>query len=179
MTCHWYHLRIRSTLLDLANLRLKILPSNRTFVSGFMQYGTMEWLEDILSGLRDVGDGLLVDSWDDSVFLKFKEWVLFYEHRYLAVLEKMLYCIDDANFSIVTLEGRPGSVCTLSTSINSELTTTTAVFSPHYAAPAQEVTLGCSEGTGRESTPGRVSNSPEIHVYRSRRRLQPRHQAPM
>ena len=117
MTMQWYFRRIRKIFAEIYHSSNAALPSNFKLISEFTGCWQMRWVEDVLSGLRDVDEWDDFDWEDDNVFLKFKDYVVENEGRMERSLRGVNYYLDAANtLTVVAGEGRPekvGSACIL------------------------------------------------------------------
>jgi len=129
MTCQWYYLRIWATLSSLVNASKYVRPANRSAVSKFLMSDPMIWVEQLLSGIRDVDGWKRASHWENSfIFLKFKEYIGANEKRLKTLLRKISYWVDQDN-TLMTVTGgsRPEEVytslsrCGLSNITNNEL----------------------------------------------------------
>ncbi|RPD68335.1 hypothetical protein L226DRAFT_346944 [Lentinus tigrinus ALCF2SS1-7] len=90
MTVQWYFRRIRKIIGD--------------FISSWH----VRWIEDFLSGLRDVEQWDSTDWESDVMFMKFKDYVVENERNIEHNLRGVNYYLDEANtLSIVAGNGRP------------------------------------------------------------------------
>lgn len=111
MTVQWYFRRIRKIISDIVDATIEALPANRKIIADFISSWPVRWVEDFLSGLRDV------EQWDDTdwesdvMFLKFKDYVVENEQKIDHNLRGVKYVIDEANtLKIVAGDGRPEKV---------------------------------------------------------------------
>lgn len=111
MTTQWYYRRILRLFSLLSNSSTDVLPANRKVVNQFMDSWSIQATEYLLAGCRDV------DFWDDmdwaqnTIFLKFKPWVLENERRMNKILRRLVYYMDQDNtLNTVTGGGRPETV---------------------------------------------------------------------
>lgn len=111
MTTQWYYRRIHRLLSLLSDSSKDVLPANRKVVSQFMYSWSIRATQDLLAGCRNVSYWDGVDWAHDSIFLKFKPWVLENERRMNTFLRRLVYNIDQDNtLNIVTGGGRPETV---------------------------------------------------------------------
>ncbi|KAI0699891.1 hypothetical protein C8T65DRAFT_296383 [Cerioporus squamosus] len=107
MTVQWYFRRIRKTIAQIADAMVNALPANRRIISSFISSPHVRWVENFLSGLRDVKQWDNTD-WESGMFLKFKEYVVENEQKMERNLRSVRYFIDEANtLSVVVGFGRP------------------------------------------------------------------------
>lgn len=84
------------------------LPANRRYIGQWMR--RVDFVQDFLSGLR-IGEYADTDWDDDSLFLKFKEYVWDNERKMKTILRRLSYWIDGDNMlNTVTGGGRPETV---------------------------------------------------------------------
>jgi hypothetical protein len=118
MTVQWYFRRIRKLLLNITNASYLILPSNRKAMHAFAQSWQVQFIEWILCGLTNV-DMWDNTSWDsDTMFLRFKDYVIDSEQEIQKRLRGVNYYIDDANtLNLTAGAGRPEKVDALGFSL--------------------------------------------------------------
>ncbi|KAI0699895.1 hypothetical protein C8T65DRAFT_580789, partial [Cerioporus squamosus] len=111
VTVQWYFRRIRKVIADIAQAAVEALPANRKIIAEFISSWQVRWVEDFLSGLRDVTNWDSTDWENDGMFLKFKDYVVENEQKMERNLRGVKYAIDQANtLSIVAEDGRPEKV---------------------------------------------------------------------
>jgi len=111
MTCTWYYYRIRRLFTLITQASKAALPANRKYISQWMRSDPVDYVQDLLSGLR-IEDYADTDWDEDWLFLKFKQYVLDNERKMKTVLRKLSYWIDGDNMlNTVTGGGRPETVC--------------------------------------------------------------------
>ncbi len=112
MTTNWYWRRIRKNLGAALAAYEDMLPANRVASSGFFQWWVLATVDNTLSGLGGAREWDLVDWRGDTIFLKFKEYVLDEERKLKTKLRELSYNIDQDNI-LHTLTGgvRPEKVC--------------------------------------------------------------------
>jgi len=108
MTCNWYYYRIRRVFTLISQASKTALPANRRYIGQWMR--RVDFVQDFLSGLR-IGEYADTDWDDDSLFLKFKEYVWDNERKMKTILRRLSYWIDGDNMlNTVTGGGRPETV---------------------------------------------------------------------
>ncbi|RPD72434.1 hypothetical protein L226DRAFT_154051 [Lentinus tigrinus ALCF2SS1-7] len=108
MTVQWYFRRIRKVISEIAWATVQALPANRKIIADFISSWHVRWIEDFLSGLRDVEQWDNTDWESDGMFLKFKDYVVENERKFEHNLRGVKYYLDEANtLSIVAGDGRP------------------------------------------------------------------------
>lgn len=111
MTTQWYYRRIRRLFSLLSDSSKDVLPANRKVVSQFRESWSIQATENLLAGCQNVSYWDYTDWAHDSIFLKFKPWVLENERRMSTFLRRLVYNIDrDNTLNIVTGGGRPETV---------------------------------------------------------------------
>ena len=111
MSVQWYFRRIRRTISLMYECRKGILLANRQLVADFVSSRQVSWVEDFLSGLRDIDQWDNTDWVSDVMFLKFKDYVIENEQKMERGLRGVKYVIDEANtLRIVAGDGRPEKV---------------------------------------------------------------------
>lgn len=111
MSCTWYYYRIRQLFSLITEASKAALPANRRYISQWIRSDQVDYVQDLLAGLR-IGDYADTDWDDDWLFLKFKEYVLDNERKMKTVLRRLSYWIDGDNMlTTVTGGGRPETVC--------------------------------------------------------------------
>ncbi len=111
MTVQWYFRRIRKVIAYIAGATIDTLPANRKIIADFISSWQVRWVEDFLSGLRDVEQWDDTDWESDSMFLKFKDYIVENEQKIDRSLQGVKYVIDEANtLKIVAGDGRPEKV---------------------------------------------------------------------
>lgn len=97
MAAQWYFRRIRAVISDIALSMYASLPANRKALSRFVKSEEVMFVENLLSGLRDVSewDSTAFDT--DASFAKFKDYILECEERMERNLRSVAYNIDDEN----------------------------------------------------------------------------------
>ncbi|KAM5536716.1 hypothetical protein V8D89_009643 [Ganoderma adspersum] len=108
ITVQWYFRRIRKVFAEIHGFGNAAMPSNLQAISRFFSSWSVHFVEDMLSGLRDIEEWEFVD-WDrHHVFLRFKEYVVNTEKQMEERLRTFRYCLDDANtLTIVAGESTP------------------------------------------------------------------------
>ncbi|RPD69593.1 hypothetical protein L226DRAFT_446030, partial [Lentinus tigrinus ALCF2SS1-7] len=111
MTVQWYFRRIRKVISEITQATVEALPANRKIIGDFISSWTVRWIEDFLSGLRDVEQWDSTDWESDVMFLKFKDYVVENERKLEHNLRGVKYYLDETNtLSIVAGSGRPEKV---------------------------------------------------------------------
>ena len=111
MTNQWYFRRIRRLFSDIQGAASRILPTNRLAVSEFVHGWSLSFVEDIMSGLRDVEEFDEVDWEYDILFARFKDYVLEEEAKLEKTLGTVNYFLDDENtLALVAGHDRPEKV---------------------------------------------------------------------
>ena len=111
MSVQWYFRRIRKVIADIVGATFEALPANRKIISEFITSWHVRWVEDFLSGLRDIDQWDNTDWVSDVMFLKFKDYVIENEQKMERGLRGVKYVIDEANtLRIVAGDGRPEKV---------------------------------------------------------------------
>lgn len=111
MAVQWYFRRIRKVIVDITSATVEALPANRKIIADFVSSWHVRWVEDVLSGLRDVDEWDSIDWASDTMFMKFKDYVIENERKMEHNLRGVNYVIDEANtLSLVAGDGRPEKV---------------------------------------------------------------------
>jgi hypothetical protein len=111
MTTNWYWRRIRNNLDLSMRAYGGILPANRAATSDFFRWSVLSSIDYVLSGLRDARDWDYTDWNGDSIFSKFKDFVLDEERKLKTKLRRLSYNIDQDNtLHTLTGGGRPEKV---------------------------------------------------------------------
>ncbi|KAI0779272.1 hypothetical protein C8Q74DRAFT_1367187 [Fomes fomentarius] len=108
MSQEWYFRRIRKSVSNICAATRVALPANRRILNEFIDSFEMQFVEDLLSGLRGFEQWDYTDWDSDVTFLKFKDYILDNETRMEKTLKRLKYYIDDTNtLTLVVGAGRP------------------------------------------------------------------------
>lgn len=115
MTSQWYFRRIRKLFSEVPRAAHEVHPDNRKMIGDFISSWHVIFMEDTLSGLRNVDEWEDTDWETDAIFMKFKSYALKNEGRLDVRLRDRKYDIDDTvTFAIIAGDGRLESVSGLS-----------------------------------------------------------------
>ncbi|KAF9064589.1 hypothetical protein BDP27DRAFT_153111 [Rhodocollybia butyracea] len=95
LTQQWYFRRIRKVFVEIQRAASSILPTNRLIVSEYVNDWPFDFATDLLVGLHNVNSFDDVDWEYDTLFSRFKDYVVEDENRIDNILCTLNYTVDD------------------------------------------------------------------------------------
>ena len=100
----WYYLRIIRLLHQIDLDRQNTLPANRAALNAFVESTGLRFVALLLSGIAVSEDQ--IDWENDTLFCRFKDYILEQEQKMRDVLHSISYCIDDESALKMLTGGR-------------------------------------------------------------------------
>ena len=111
LSVHWYWRRILKLLAQYDDNVREILPGNRQIAEQFITSWGLLFVDDLCSGLSNPEGMDWVDWESNTMFLRFKDFILREEKQLERKLRTVNYSIDDENtLAMVTNGARPEKV---------------------------------------------------------------------
>jgi hypothetical protein len=95
LTQQWYFRRIRKLFAEIQKAASCILPTNRLIISEYVNNWQFGFITDLVASLRNVNNFDDVDWECDTLFSRFKDYVVEDENRIDNILRTLNYTVDD------------------------------------------------------------------------------------